>query len=363
MERYTISDFDLVASDRIIDQAQSSEIKDSDDYDVLGFIRGFVEIDDSTKFLSTISYAPNGELSGDEIQNIVNFQRLNDIQRVNKFLEAVSEKLPRGGRFIGCVETLELRRKRIQRKYPKSWKLVFLISFILKRMLVKLPLLERLYFYITSGRNRVISQTETYGRLISCGFKIIATKIISEQLYFVTERVSPPEYNMNATYRPLVRLRRIGKGGKRFHLYKFRTMYPYSEYLQEYVHEMYDLDDQGKFKDDFRLTTWGRIFRRLWIDELPQIINLVKGEMGLVGVRPISDHYFSLYPVDLQKERIKYKPGLIPPFYADMPKSFDEFLDSERNYLRKKQEHPFFTDMIYFLKAISNIIIKGARSH
>jgi len=363
MERYAISGFELAGTDQAVDRRQNGAESRSDECDVMGFIRNFVAVDNSTKFLSTMSYAPNGELAGHGIQNIVNFQRLNDIQRVNKFLEAVSEKLHQGGRFIGCVETLELRRKRIQRKYPRSWKMVFLISFIMKRMFVKLPFLESIYFYITSGRNRVISQTETFGRLISCGFKIVATRVISDHLYFVTERVSLPEYNMNATYRPLVRLRRVGKDGKRFHLYKFRTMYPYSEYLQEYIHEMYELDDQGKFKDDFRLTAWGKVFRRLWIDELPQVINLLKGEMTIVGVRPLSEHYFNLYPEDLQQERVKYKPGLVPPFYADMPKSFDEILESEREYLRKKSEHPFLTDIVYLIKAINNIIIKGSRSH
>ena len=61
--------------------------------------------------------------------------------------------------------------------------------------------------------------------------------------------------------------------------------------------------------------------------------------MNLVGVRALSKHYFSLYPSDLQELRIKYKPGLIPPFYYDMPKTFDEILSSEKKYLLKKQDN------------------------
>jgi lipopolysaccharide/colanic/teichoic acid biosynthesis glycosyltransferase len=59
----------------------------------------------------------------------------------------------------------------------------------------------------------------------------------------------------------------------------------------------------GKFKDDFRITTWGRVLRKLWIDELPQFINFFKGELSLVGVRALSDHYFQLYPKDVQELR------------------------------------------------------------
>jgi len=47
--------------------------------------------------------------------------------------------------------------------------------------------------------------------------------------------------------------------------------------------------------------------------------NLLKGEMKLVGVRPLTEHYFSLYRKKLQELRAKTKPGLIPPFYLDMP--------------------------------------------
>ena len=60
--------------------------------------------------------------------------------------------------------------------------------------------------------------------------------------------------------------------------------------------------------------------------------------------------------------RIQFKPGLVPPYYVDLPKSFEEILDSERRYLEKKQKSMFITDFKYFSKAIVNILFKGARS-
>jgi len=103
--------------------------------------------------------------------------------------------------------------------------------------------------------------------------------------------------------------------------------------------------------------------RKYWIDELPMILNILKGEMKIVGVRPLSSHYFSLYSKELQEKRIKFKPGLLPPFYADMPQSMDEIQASEMKYLvacEKKGE--FRTDMKYFLVILRNILIKKARS-
>jgi len=88
---------------------------------------------------------------------------------------------------------------------------------------------------------------------------------------------------------------------------------------------------------------------------------LAKRYLNLVGVRALSEHYFSLYPQDLQVKRINFKPGLIPPYYADLPESFDEIVNSEREYLTQKEIAPILTDLNYFIKAISNILL-GARS-
>ena len=139
-------------------------------------------------------------------------------------------------------------------------------------------------------------------------------------------------------------------------------MHPYSEFIQKDLFDKSSLAVTGKFKDDFRITSWGKVLRKLWIDELPQIYNWIRGDVSLVGVRALSKHYFSLYPNNLKQLRIQFKPGLIPPYYADMPKNFDEIILSELRYLNKKKMNQFTTDLIYFFNAFNNIVFKGARS-
>lgn len=294
---------------------------------------------------------------------ILNLTRFNNCLRINKYFEAVNDKLAFGQFYITCFESMATRKAKLFSRYGKwiGWPLYYL-DFILNRVFSKLSWTRAAYFKITSGKNRVLSLTEGLGRLVSCGFEIIDFKTIDGRTYVVTKKVSEPTYDMEPTYGALVKLRRIGKDGKLFNVYKFRTMYPYSEYVQDFVFKNNDLQEGGKLRDDFRVTSWGRLFRRYWIDEIPMLINLFKGEMKLVGVRPLSEHYYNLYPSDMQMLRTMVKPGLIPPFYVDLPKTLDEIIESERNYLKKYMDAPIRTDISYFIRAWFNILIRKARS-
>jgi len=100
------------------------------------------------------------------------------------------------------------------------------------------------------------------------------------------------------------------------------------------------------------VTSWGRFLRRHWLDELPGLWNWVRGYVKLAGIRPLSRHYFSLYSPELQQKRIRYKPGLIPPFYYDLPETPDEIQASEMRYLEQYEKAPLRTDFRYFWKAL-----------
>ena len=139
-------------------------------------------------------------------------------------------------------------------------------------------------------------------------------------------------------------------------------MHPYAEYLQAYIFDQNSLEEGGKFKNDFRVSTIGKIMRKFWLDELPMLVNWLQGDMKLVGVRPLSKHYYNLYKKELQQRRVEYKPGLVPPFYADMPKTLEEIMESETKYLDAYDKSPLFTDIRYFFRAFWNIIVKKARS-
>jgi hypothetical protein len=288
---------------------------------------------------------------------------VNDIRYINKFFETVNLKLPEGGCFIGCAETKNLRKKRILKKFPLviNW-IYYFLDYIIKRVFPKFKLTKRIYFFLTRGQNRVLTRAEILGRLYSCGFSVKDEEFVNGRYFFKVVKNGQPLFPKNPTFGAFVRLPRVGKEGKIIRVYKMRTMHPYAEYLQKYVYEKYNLQEGGKFQNDFRISSAGKIMRALWIDELPMLVNWIKRELKLVGVRPISEQYFSLYSKEHQERRILYKPGLVPPFYADLPKTFEEIERSEREYFDAYDSRPFSTNWRYFWKAWYNIIFKKARS-
>ncbi|MBI3164508.1 MAG: sugar transferase [Anaerolineales bacterium] len=102
---------------------------------------------------------------------------------------------------------------------------------------------------------------------------------------------------------------RTGKGGKLYSMYKFRSMVPNAEELKaKYAHLNELVWPEFKITNDPRVTKVGRILRRTSIDELPQLFNVIKGEMSLVGPRPADygPETFKLW----QTERLDVLPGL-----------------------------------------------------
>ncbi len=92
---------------------------------------------------------------------------------------------------------------------------------------------------------------------------------------------------------------RVGRGGKPFHLYKFRTMIPNAESVGPKV----------TVGGDPRITAIGRILRKTKLDELPQLFNVLRGDMSLVGPRPEVDEYVRLYD-DTQQMVLSVRPGI-----------------------------------------------------
>lgn len=314
-------------------------------------------------FVLDIESIFNIDLIDAELNAIINIHRINDMRFVNKYFEAINSKLATGGILIGRVEINIQRRKRILAKHhPVISYPFYFMDFVLKRVFPKLKLTQWLYFFLTRGQNRAISKAEAYGRLYSCGFKFVNERDIDNIMYFTFKKVSKPKYDMEPTYGPFVKLRRVGKDGVMFNVRKFRTMYPYSEYLQDYIYEHNHIAKGGKFKNDFRVTAWGRVMRKFWLDELPMFWNVVKGQMKIVGVRPLSKQYFSLYSKEVQEKRVKFKPGLVPPYYVDMPKTLEEIQASEMRYLEAYERAPWRTQWGYFWRAMWNIFVKKARS-
>jgi len=299
-----------------------------------------------------------------QFSTIIQLERLNNMRGVNKKLSIINEKLPDNGRFVCCFESKSTRKMRILKNHPKGLNyVIYSFDYLFKRVMPKIFITRKLYYFITRGNNRIFSKTEVMGRLYCFGFKMIREQKIGQLTYILAQRENQPSVVQKRIYGSLIRLRRYGKNGKPFEVYKMRTMHPYSEYLQSYVYDNNSLKEGGKFNKDTRVTSIGRFMRKYWLDELPMIFNLLNGEMKLVGVRPLSSQYFNLYRKELQEKRIKYKPGLLPPFYADMPQTLDEIQESEMNYLQACEEKGILiTDSRYMLMILRNIILKKARS-
>lgn len=107
--------------------------------------------------------------------------------------------------------------------------------------------------------------------------------------------------------------KRIGKNGKEFKMYKFRTMVPNAEELlkemlknKKYLNEW---KEYHKFENDPRITKVGKIFRKLSLDELPQFINILIGDMSLIGPRPLIQEEVDDYKKK-KKILLSIKPGL-----------------------------------------------------
>ena len=315
---------------------------------------------------ATLTHASNevsDQLPANSFESLICQSKINNTRFLNKHFEAINRALLPGGTYVGCVESYEQFRARLIRQYPAVLRHPYhLIHFVVKRLLPKLGITKRLYFRITKGKNRVISLPEVLGRLVSCGFEPLEYREIDGLTWYAARKVRDPHYDMDPSYGLIVRLRRIGRNRQPVTIYKLRTMHPYAEYLQDYVYRQNNLQEGGKFDNDMRVTQWGRVMRRFWLDEQPMWWNYLKGDIKLVGVRPLSRQYFNLYPEEMQEYRIRFKPGLIPPFYSDMPVTFEEIVESERRYLQAFERNPWRTDARYLVRALYNIIFKSARS-
>ena len=120
---------------------------------------------------------------------------------------------------------------------------------------------------------------------------------------------------------------RVGRGGKTFRLRKFRTM----------RHDHAD-GPQVTAAGDARITKQGRWLRRWKIDELPQLLHVVSGEMSLVGPRPEVPRYVERWPADLRPVILSVRPGLTDPAtlrYLDEENLLARAADPERLYVEE----------------------------
>ena len=129
--------------------------------------------------------------------------------------------------------------------------------------------------------------------------------------------------------------RRAARGGKPFRMLKFRTMEDGADDRLSELVDIGELEEPAfKLRDDPRVTSVGRLLRRTSLDELPQLVNVLRAEMSLVGPRPEQVEIVEQYTPE-QRFRLSVKPGITGPMqvYGRGALSFDERLAVERDYI------------------------------
>lgn len=111
-----------------------------------------------------------------------------------------------------------------------------------------------------------------------------------------------------------IKQKRLGKNGQQINIFKFRTMYSNSEQLRNKF--MSSNEQEGpvfKIKYDPRITQMGRFLKKTGLDSLPQLINVIKGEMSIVGPRPIFINELQYFTDSFKSVYFKFKPGIMSP--------------------------------------------------
>lgn len=155
---------------------------------------------------------------------------------------------------------------------------------------------------------------------------------------------------------PIFAQERVGRDGKRFMFLKFRSMIPNAEERLEELLDQNEMDGPVfKIKEDPRITRVGRFLRKTSLDELPQLFNVLKGDMSIVGPRPALPREVEQYS-DYEKQRLYVNPGLtcfwqIQPNRNDL--SFAEWMELDLKYV---QERSFATDWKIIFKTVGAVL-------
>jgi len=152
----------------------------------------------------------------------------------------------------------------------------------------------------------------------------------------------------------------LGKRGKLITIYKFRTMVRNADKMDNLIIQY---NSYGNPVKDPRIIPFGRFMRKIWIDELPQLFSILKGDIKIVGIRPMRESDWERYPKDLKEKALRFKPGLMGVQYATLRKDdFEEHTRFFHRYLDMKEHKPFLTDLYFFFRILYYIFFKGVRS-
>lgn len=155
------------------------------------------------------------------------------------------------------------------------------------------------------------------------------------------------------------RQERVGINKRRFMIYKFRTMVPQAEEIMASLEKRNEASGPVfKIKEDPRITRTGKWLRRTSIDELPQLVNVLKGDMSLVGPRPLPVRDYAGFDEDWQRRRFSTRPGITCLWQVEGRSSigFDQWMQLDMRYL---DEWSLWLDLKILAKTIP-AVLKGS---
>jgi lipopolysaccharide/colanic/teichoic acid biosynthesis glycosyltransferase len=150
---------------------------------------------------------------------------------------------------------------------------------------------------------------------------------------------------------------RVGKNNRHFEMYKFRSMCVNAEVMQKDLMKYNEMDGPVfKIKDDPRITKVGKFIRKYSIDELPQLVNILKGDMSIVGPRPPLVNEVEQYN-SYQMQRLLVTPGLTCFWqaYGRSQLSFKDWMDMDMKYIKIRS---IGTDIMLIIKTVFAVIFK-----
>ena len=238
-----------------------------------------------------------------------NLGKIRDIQKIVQFYD-IDE-------IIVCISTVtHARLLEIIETCKKTGKLVQVYSDLYELVAQKVPV-ERFrdFPFVRFVEAYNANLNNAFKRLLDIIFSSIAIVIASPIMLVIAVAIK-----MDSKGPVIFKQKRLGKDGKPFMFYKFRSMYTdvddkiHREYLKNLIKNGKAAENGGKegvykIVDDPRITRVGRFIRKTSLDELPQLFNVLKGDMSLVGPRPGLPYEFEEYE-EWHKERIKVLPGI-----------------------------------------------------
>lgn len=150
--------------------------------------------------------------------------------------------------------------------------------------------------------------------------------------------------------RPMIFIQeRVGRNGKKFKMYKFKTMYVSTNPYEQ----------KPNNGNDPKITPIGRILRKTSLDELPQFLNVLKGDMSLVGPRPEMEFIVNDYN-EIHRERLKLRPGItgLWQISASRDKPIHENIEYDLYYI---SNHSILLDFVILIKTLFRVLQGAGR--